>query len=94
MRKYHKKDKLISFRFVVSREMCTLLCTGHRHTRSSCLILLMDFESACVSSHIQEKEKVSAVVISSDVLNLMCFLLDLGSKIKLLSSFRTELESK
>ncbi len=85
---YHKKDTfVISFRFVLSRAICTNLCTVHKCTCSVCLILLMVFESACVSSHIQEKEKVAAAVSTISVLLFVVGsqLLSDSSKIKLVS---------
>jgi len=54
------------------------VCTVRTCTCSICLISSMVFESACVSSHIQEKEKVAAAVSTISVLLLICLLQDLS----------------
>lgn len=64
--------------------------TVHTCTCSICLISSMGFESACVSSHIQEKEKVAAAVSTISVtVNMFVTgsqLRSVASEIKLFSS--------
>jgi len=78
MNRCHRKDSLLFVRTVVSRAVCTNLCTVRTCTCGICLIPMMVFESACVSSHIQEKKKVAAAVRTISVLLLICLFWDLS----------------
>lgn len=67
----HRRIVCYTFYHFPLRAICTGCCAGRGCTCSACWILMMVFESACVSSHIQDKEKVAAAVTTSSVFLLM-----------------------
>lgn len=77
--RYHKKESLLFVRIVPFLERYVQICVQTVSVRVAfCLVSLMVFESACVSSHFQEKEKVAAAVGTVSVLLFLSRLWDVG----------------